>query len=146
MTFLDVQISCTPGKTNASTIDFFENIFTFSNQSVKVNCCHLNKTIELATCGRGASCAGKCSALGASLCPSGNCSGDCEIPFDDISERSSMATGASSCFRWCSPRCDVWRHRGCCYNPVCNRKRAATCQWMNYLTGITISATRQSFL
>ena len=46
-----------------------------------VNCCHLNNTIELAACGDGVSCAGSCSALGASLCPSGNCTGDCEIPF-----------------------------------------------------------------
>ena len=41
-------------------------------------------TPEVATCGQGASCAGQCSALKASLCPSGNCTDDprtCEISF-----------------------------------------------------------------
>ena len=130
------------GNTNISTIDFFEDVFTFSNESVTVNCCHLNNTVELAICGLGASCAGSCSALGASLCPSGDCSGDCEIGFEQETSTtgkgrgSSVATRASSAFRWCQPSCDVWRHKGCCYNPVCKQKRERTCRWMNYLTGV----------
>ena len=142
--------SQTSGNSNATTIDFFENALTFSNQSVIVNCCHLNKTIELATCGLGASCAGSCSAVGASLCPSGNCSGDCEISFElDDSGSGSMAlteefrtrkglsaaTRPSRVFKWCSAKCNVWSHKGCCYNPVCGRRRRRSCRWMNYLTG-----------
>ena len=133
-----------PGNTNASTIDFFENVFTFSNKLATVNCCHQNNTIELAICGLGASCAGKCSAIGASLCPSGNCSGDCEMPFEqetnqtEVRRGASTATRPSSAFAWCSPRCKVWRHKGCCYNPTCKRKREKACRWINYLTGILI--------
>ena len=124
------------GNTNNTSIDFFENAFTFLNESVTVNCCHLNDTIEFATCGLGASCAGKCSALGASLCPSGNCSGQCEIPFEpETRETRSVSTKPSSAFAWCSARCNVWRHPGCCYNPVCRRKRKRACRWMNFLTG-----------
>ena len=130
------------GNSNTTTIDFFENAFTFSNTSVTVNCCHPNNTIELATCGRGASCAGSCSSLGASLCPSGDCSGNCEISFEQDANVTgtrrglSAATKPSSAYRWCSPGCNVWRHKGCCYNPVCQQKRVKACQWMNYLTGI----------
>ena len=116
-------------------------MFTFLNSTANVTCCHPNTTSELVTCGLGASCAGKCSALGASLCPSGNCSGDCELPLDlEIEEvqsrRWSSSTRPSSAFKWCSPRCNVWRNRGCCYNPVCGRKRRRACRWMNFLTGI----------
>ena len=133
----------TIGNTNASSVDFFDNVFTFLNESVTVNCCHLNNTLELATCGLGASCAGTCSALGATLCPSGDCTGDCEIPFeqeneDDKERKLSTATKPSSAFKWCSSGCNVWRNKGCCYNPVC-RKRSAShrraCRWFNYLTG-----------
>ena len=134
------------GNTNASSIDFFDNVFTFFNESVIVNCCRPDNTVELATCGLGASCAGSCSALGASLCPSGNCSGDCEISFEQEtnqieSRRWSAATLPSSAFQWCSRRCNVWRHKGCCYHPACRQRRSRACRWMNYLTGVTISST-----
>ena len=49
-----------------------------------MTCCLPDKTSEVATCGQGASCAGQCSALGASLCPSGHCTydpGTCDIGF-----------------------------------------------------------------
>ena len=53
--------------------------------------------------------------------------------------RRSYATQPASKFKWCSARCNVWRHKGCCYNPVC-RKRSNShkraCRWFNYLTGI----------
>ena len=133
----------TSGNTNATSIDFFENVFTFLNESVSITCCHPNNTIKLASCGLGASCAGKCSAFGALLCPSGNCSGDCEMPFEQetgggIEARSwTAATLPSKAFKWCSARCNVWKHQGCCYNPVCNKKRRRACRWMNYLSGIS---------
>ena len=134
------------GNTNASTVDFFDNVFTFINQSVTVNCCRSDNTIELATCGLGASCAGSCSALGASLCPSGNCTGDCEMPFEqetnqtEVQRRWSAATLPSSAFKWCPRRgCPVRRRKGCCYNPICKKRKPKACRWMNYLTGIIIS-------
>ena len=144
------------GNTNTGSIDFFDNVFTFLDESVTVNCCHTNNTIQLATCGLGISCAGSCSALGASLCPSGNCTGDCDIPLeleaDQINTRKdiSLATRPSNAFRWCSPKCHVRRHKGCCYNPLCSRKRKKGCERMKYLTGTSsesfiISQTYQCF-
>ena len=124
----------------SSSIDFFDNVFTFFNSTVTVNCCHPNDRLELATCGLGASCAGSCSALGAKLCPSGDCTGDCEMPFDQDTNQiqargQSGATKPSQKFRWCSARCNVWKNKGCCYNPKCRSKRSKACRWMNYLTG-----------
>ena len=155
------MIDLTSGNTNTTSIDFFDNVFTFLNDSVTVNCCHQNNTIELASCGLGASCAGSCSALGASLCPSGNCTGDCEMPFEEqetnddtaqmpFEETSdaatrrlrSYATQPATKFKWCSARCNVWRKKGCCYNPVCREKSKShkrACRWFNYLTGGIIS-------
>ena len=52
----------------------------------------------------------------------------------------SLATQPSSAFAWCSARCDVWRHKGCCYHPTCRRRRSRACRWMNYLTGVIISS------
>ena len=132
--------------TNSASVDFFDNVFTFINESVIVNCCRPDNTVELATCGLGASCAGSCSALGASLCPSGDCTGDCEMPFKEETNQTeaqrgrSLATQPSSAFAWCSARCDVWRHKGCCYHPTCRRRRYRACRWMNYLTGVIISS------
>ena len=111
-----------------------------------VYCCHTNNTIELATCGLGVSCAGNCSALGATLCPSGNCTGDCAYSFEEeetteAESGSSVATKPSSAFKWCSQwehHCNVWRTKGCCYNPVCRDKTSDhkwACRWLNYLTG-----------
>ena len=138
-----LMIDLTSGNTNTTSIDFFDNVFTFLNESVKVNCCHQNDTLELATCGLGASCAGSCSAVGASLCPSGNCTGGCEMPFEQETNetttgRQLAATQPSWKFKWCSAQCNVWKHKGCCYNPVCRDKSKShkkACRWFNYLTG-----------
>ena len=128
------------GNTNSTTVDFFDNVFTFVNQSVTVYCCRSDNTIEsiVATCGLGTSCAGSCSALGASLCPSGNCTGDCEMPFEEETNQTerglrSPATLPSWAFKWCSSRCNVWRHKGCCLHPTCRRRRSRACRWMRYL-------------
>ena len=122
---LDTFIGCDnwlSGNTNASTVDFFDNVFTFFNESVTVNCCRSDNTLELATCGLGASCAGQCSALGASLCPSGECSDDprtCELDFNNDNAEGqqqrgqSTATLSGSDLKWCiSDRCRVRKHPG----------------------------------
>ena len=118
---------------------------TNHKKNVTVYCCHTNNTIELATCGLGVSCAGNCSALGATLCPSGNCTGDCAYSFEEeetinteAESGLSVATQPSWAFKWCSARCNVWKTKGCCYNPVCRDKTSAhkkRCSWFNYLTG-----------
>ena len=112
-------------------------------QSEYLNKTNLN-TFEVATCGQGASCAGQCSALGASLCPSENCTDDprtCEIDFNHVEDqrrRGSTATLSGSDLKWCTGNgCRVRVHPACCYNPNCLRWRGrkAACVWLNYLTG-----------
>ena len=122
-------------------MDFFDNAFTYSNRSSNITCCHPDNTFEVATCGQGASCAGQCLALGALLCPSGNCTDDpdtCEISY--TGERGqSTATLSGSDLSWCtSDGCRVRLHPECCYNPNCltwNGRKDA-CDWLNYLTGM----------
>ena len=97
------------------------------------------------TCGRGKSCIGECSALEATLCPSGNCTGDpedCnpsiileEEEEDNHRERRAVANQASWQFNWCSPRCNVRRHSACCFHSGCRSKRKQRCSWLSYLTG-----------
>ena len=130
-----------------SDIDFFEASFTYSNASIEVGCCsHITQTLTNVTCGLGASCVGQCSALDASLCPSGNCTGnpeDCkpslllEPKVDDhqIGIHRSSATQGSWGINWCSRRCPVSRSPQCCYHPRCYKKRKEQCCWMNYNTG-----------
>ena len=108
--------------TDTSSVDFFDNAFTFSNHSSNVTCCHPDNTFEVATCGQGASCAGQCSALGASLCPAGECSDDprtCELDFNNDNAESqqqrgrSTATYSGSDLKWCiSKGCKVRKHKG----------------------------------
>ena len=99
------------------------------------------------TCGRGKSCIGECSALEATLCPSGNCTGDpedCnpsrileeeEEEVNNYREKRAVANQASWQFNWCSPRCNVRRHSACCFHSGCRSKRKQRCNWLSYLTG-----------
>ena len=131
-----------------SSVDFFDHAFTFSNHTSNVTCCHPNNTFEVATCGQGASCAGQCSALGASLCPSGKCTDDprtCDLVFSDETTEDqgrgrSTDTYSGSDLDWCTNakhQCRVRKHKDCCYSPKCLRWRGrkAACSWLNYLTG-----------
>ena len=129
-------------------MDFFDNAFTNSKNRSNVTCCHLDtNTFEVANCGQGASCAGACSALDASLCPSGNCAGypeTCEIKFrsedtEDEQSGGSTATLSGSDLKWCTgDGCRVVKHPECCYNPNCLTwtGRAKECGWLDYLTGM----------
>ena len=115
-------------------------------QSEYLNKTKLN-TFEVATCGQGASCAGQCSAVDASLCPSGNCTDDpgtCDLElksenFEDEQSGGSTATYSGSDLSWCTgDGCRVRVHPECCYNPNCltENKRADACDWLKYLTGM----------
>ena len=131
-------------------MDFFDNAFTFSNHTSNVTCCHPDNTLEVATCGQGASCAGQCSALGASLCPSGKCTDDprtCDLEFrgenaEEEESGGSTATLSGTDLDWCTNakhQCRVRTYKDCCYNPKClkwNGRREA-CAWLNYLTGMS---------
>ena len=129
-------------------MDFFDNAFTFSNNVSKVTCCTPDNSPNVVTCGQGVSCEGQCSALGASLCPSGNCTDDprtCEVVFEsdeDGQRRSrSIATYSGTDLDWCDNakhQCRVRKHKACCYNPKCLKwtGRREACAWLNYLTGL----------
>ena len=123
-------------------MDFFDIAFTFSNHTSNVTCCHPNNTFEVATCGQGASCVGQCLALGATLCPSGECTDDprtCDLKFrSELAEDEQRV--AWSDLSWCTNsqhQCRVRKHRDCCYNPNClkwpGRKQACSCL-LSFLT------------
>ena len=65
----------TPPLSGADTT-FYENTVSFSSEALNTTCCLADLSIVNVTCGRGASCAARCCALGATLCPSGVCSED----------------------------------------------------------------------
>ena len=104
-----MTISCfSPGTTNTTDVVFFDSSFTFSNESIEVGCCDSDLTVTNVTCGKGISCTGQCSAIEASLCPSGNCTGnleDCGLHQEEEYESTgpAAATGASWEFNWCLP-------------------------------------------
>ena len=129
-------------------MDFFDKAFTFSSQMSNVTCCFPDNSLKVATCGKGASCAGQCSALGASLCPSSNCTNDprtCQLDFDtdstDARQRgNSDVTLSLSDLKYCTNtkhRCKVRKHNECCYNTNCLKRkgRKQTCKWLDFLTG-----------
>ena len=152
-----MTISCfSPGTTNTTDVVFFDSSFTFSNESIEVGCCDNDMTVTNVTCGKGISCTGQCSAIEASLCPSGNCTGnleDCGLHQEEEYESTgpAAATGASWEFNWCLPGavrpiyktplphpvadCQVLHHSACCFHPKCYSKRPKACQWLNYFTG-----------
>ena len=130
-------------------MDFFDNAYTFANHSSNVTCCKQDNTFEMqlnATCGQGVSCAGQCSALGAMLCPSGDCTNypkTCKHYFesaeDERSGRLSSATLADRDLAFCtSDGCRVRTNKKCCFNPNCLKwkGRKEACVWLDYLTGI----------
>ena len=131
--------------TEVSWTGFFDFVFTHSNVSRNVTCCHLDNTPRTASCGQGASCAGKCAALGAPLCPSSNCTEDpktCNLDFKTFvaNQGQTPVTLPANSLNWCTNskhQCRVRKHPECCYSSTCltwpGRKDA--CDWLNYLTG-----------
>ena len=131
------------GNPATTDVDFFDSAFTFSNVSIEVGCCARDTRLTNVTCGRGTSCTGQCSAIEASLCPSGNCTEDPEDCRPNLllaeeegdGKGRSYATLPSWVFNWCTHRCPVRYHPSCCFHPTCRRRRWKLCSWMNYLTG-----------
>ena len=133
-----------------------------------MGCCAQDTTLTNVTCGEGLSCTGQCSAIGATLCPSGNCTEnpeDCRLsPLLDQEEGHSrkgpsISALPSWAFKWCAPRCKVYYHAVCCFHPTCRWKKWDQCNWMRYHTGrfhsrsfmkehiqVTLALHRVSFL
>ena len=141
-------------------MDFIDTVLTSSSHLSNVTCCLPDKTSTVATCGQGASCAGQCSALEASLCPSGNCTDDprtCDISFNtnanEDQRRSQLGiastrdnhqhsdvTLSGSDLNWCTgttPKCKVRKNPECCLNPNClfTKWRRNVCEHLDYFTG-----------
>ena len=96
-----------------ANVDFFEYAFAFSNETIEVGCCSSDTTLTNVTCGRGTSCIGQCSAIDASLCLSGKCTGNIEdcnpsLPandyWEDYEKWMSWASRPSWVFKWCLPK------------------------------------------
>merc|ERR1712223_1801623 len=90
-------VSAVESQTSTTYADFFDSSFTFFNESIQVRCCSPDLKLTNVTCGQGTSCIGQCSAIGASLCLSGNCTEDpqdCNLILDSAEARmrSSVAT------------------------------------------------------
>merc|ERR1711971_1134491 len=122
--------SSVKGGKNVNHTEFYDFSLTFSNRSSQVSCCHDDKSKEIVTCGFGTSCSGQCSALGASLCPSGACS-DCEIDLDTATR--SLATLTSNnlghcAFGWPRAGCNVRDQPLCCYHPTCRQNKESCCR------------------
>ena len=110
-----------------------------------VYCCRRDNTPVSVHCGLELSCAGKCSAQGATLCPSGDCLGTCEITLDQEAPPPPTTTGGvlppstkpSEAYRHCFPKCKVKgeQNQHCCFHPECLKKRPTLCSWVNDLTG-----------
>ena len=83
-----------------------------------MGCCSPNTTLTKVTCGQGTSCTGECSAIGASLCPSGTCTEDPEdcspsllleqASREESSGKQRAGTSRPSWeLRWCAPGCST---------------------------------------
>ena len=67
------------GNKSLSALEFYETSFSLANNLTNTSCCSSTNKLLNVTCGSGLSCAGQCSALGASLCPTGNCTGNPQV-------------------------------------------------------------------
>ena len=146
-----IKIALFVGNASKNSVDFFDSSFTYFNESIEVPCCSPNATSTDVTCGQGTSCIGQCSAIGASLCLSGNCTEDpedCNLILDstDTRKRSSMATLSSDKLKHCYPACKVKHIPGCCFHASCYAIRPKLCSKMNYFSSNSFSVLSCSII
>ena len=118
---------------------FFDHATNVPNSPMEVSCCSPDNNLVNVTCNDEDSCEGACSYIGASLCLSGNCTGDpadCEYCLrKDEDGNWAPVTRPPGDFSWCQPMCRVGQNPGCCFNPECYQKRQELCSWLDYFTG-----------
>ena len=146
----DLKALC-EGNASKNSVDFFDSSFTYFNESIEVPCCSPNATSTDVTCGQGTSCIGQCSAIGASLCLSGNCTEDpedCNLILDSAEARmrSSVATLSSDKLKHCYPACKVKHIPGCCFHASCYAIRPKLCSKMNYFSSNSFSVLSCSII
>ena len=134
-----------PGGSSIISTDAYDDAMTNAEETVTVYCCRRDNTPFSVTCGQGLSCAGKCSAQDATLCPTGDCSGTCEITLDQEASLPPTTAGGvlppstkpSEAYRHCFPTCKVKgeKNQHCCFHAECQKKRPKLCSWVNDLTG-----------
>ena len=125
---------------NSSLLEFYNEVMTFNATDVNVTCCNLDGTPMSVTCGQGLSCAASCFSLEATLCPSHNCEACGTFEDEEEGQRRgwSYVTQASSALAFCPGPghwCNVWRTKGCCFHPVCQRQKQKECSWLRYFVG-----------
>ena len=125
---------------NSSLSVFYNEVMTFNATDVNVTCCNLDGTPMSVTCGQGLSCAASCFSLEATLCPSHNCEACGTFEDEEEGQRRgwSYVTQASSALAFCPGPghwCNVWRTKGCCFHPVCQRQKQKECSWLRYFVG-----------
>ena len=121
-------------------MDFYDTSFSLANHTTNTSCCTSDNQLLSISCGRGLSCAGQCSALQATLCPTNNCTGDprdCQPNMVEEGRERGVAPAnlPSWVFSWCTSNCRwVSYYPACCYNPKCLKKKARVCKRLkNYL-------------
>ena len=149
--FKMTKIALFVGNASKNSVDFFDSSFTYFNESIEVPCCSPNATLTDVTCGQGTSCIGQCSAIGASLCLSGNCTEDpedCNLILDSAEARmrSSVATLSSDRLKHCYPACKVKHIPGCCFHASCYAIRPKLCSKMNYFSSNSFSVLSCSII
>ena len=142
---------------NASLLEFYNEVMTFNDSVMELVCCKLDGTPVTISCGRGFSCAAACYSKEAVLCPSHNCD-ECDNVDEDKEEgsenvektgrRLSWSTQFSGAMNHCTRRgCQVGRRsKYCCFHPVCRRQKKRQCSWLQYFLGrLSISKSFQTF-
>ena len=125
----------------SGNLALFENSFTFNNETIEVVCCLVDSTTTTVSCGLGVSCAGGCTAVGGTLCPSGKCTGlieDCEpgLEVDEEPQARSLASLPSWKTNRCVKNgCNVRFDKICCFSETCHKRRKRLCQWMSNYAG-----------
>ena len=129
----------------SGNLALFENSFTFNNETIEVVCCLVDSTTTTVSCGLGVSCAGGCTAVGGTLCPSGKCTGlieDCEpgLEVDEEPQARSLASLPSWKTNRCVKNgCNVRFDKICCFSETCHKRRKRLCQWMSNYAGKSLN-------
>ena len=135
-----------PDENSRFLIDFYDHVVTSGNETIEVVCCTSDKRSLNVSCGQGKSCSSHCTALSASLCPTGQCTGDfkdCLPGQEDQRNKRKRARFAtvnlpSWVFSWCTKNCPVRKWPKCCFNPNCQKEKKNACKWMRYYSGILL--------
>ena len=115
------------------------------NVTITTTCCASDQSPMNISCGQSMSCSARCTSLGASLCPTQQCTEDpkdCRPEWPPKEEESTTrskrraAVKPSQAYSWCPRYCKwVWYYPACCLHPTCYKKQPRRCNWLYYYLG-----------